>query len=192
MGVSFTRLEFSINNAIGLRPMALLNYDTLDAEKKAQADHRMWRYSSPKVLYINQVAEGVASLDASVYSKRIIVRLSDIQTNGHNSLVVGEQYEPDEENSIFGFRCCGRYADQFFKECFGMEGDMDMGNLEILIPLVRTLDMAEAMGDVVSDERVRILMAHWCFLVCSAAECICYSHAAFKPGLLLVSGCAYT
>ena len=61
-----------------------------------------------------------------------------------------------------------------------------------MIPLERTLDMAEAMGDVVSDERVRILVAQPCFLVCSAAECISYSHAAFKPGLLLVSGCAYT
>ena len=129
LGVSFTRLEFSITNAIGLRPMALLNYDTLDAEKKALADHRMWRYSSPKVLYINQVAEGVASLDASVYSKRISMRLSDFKTNGYKSLVVGEQYEPDEENSMFGFRCCSRYADQFFEECFGMEGEMDMRNV---------------------------------------------------------------
>ena len=83
-------------------------------------------------------------------------------------------------------------TDRFFKKCFAMRKEMSMKNVEIMIPFVRTLDMARAMGDLLNDERMKIQMAHLCFLVCNAADCICYSDAAFEPGLLTVSGCAYT
>ena len=39
----------------------------------------------------------------------------------YKSLIGGEQYEPDEENPMIGFRGCGRYTDPFFEECFAME-----------------------------------------------------------------------
>ena len=120
-GIGLARLEFVINNAIGVHPKALLNYDTLDAETKALVDERMRGYGSPKEFYINKIAEGVATLAASVYPKRIIVRLSDFKSNEYKSLIGGEQYEPDEENPMIGFRGCGRYTDPFFEECFAME-----------------------------------------------------------------------
>ncbi|CAE7372479.1 ppsA, partial [Symbiodinium sp. CCMP2456] len=155
-GIGLARLEFVINNAIGVHPKALLNYDTLDAETKALVDDRMRGYGSPKEFYINKIAEGVATLAASVYPKRIIVRLSDFKSNEYKSLIGGEQYEPDEENPMIGFRGCGRYTDPFFEECFAMEleavkivrGEMGLKNVEIMIPFVRTLDMAKDVNEV--------------------------------------------
>merc|ERR1712176_921660 len=155
-GIGLARLEFVINNAIGVHPKALLNYDTLDAETKALVDDRMRGYGSPKEFYINKIAEGVATLAASVYPKRIIVRLSDFKSNEYKSLIGGEQYEPDEENPMIGFRGCGRYTDPFFEECFAMEleaikkvrGPMGLKNVEIMIPFVRTLDMARDVNEV--------------------------------------------
>eukprot|EP00913_Durusdinium_trenchii_P024025 g22563.t1 len=176
-GIGLARLEFVINNAIGVHPKALLNYDTLDGETK-ELD-----------FYVKKIAEGVATLAASVYPKRIIVRLSDFKSNEYKSLIGGEQYEPDEErtnwnqhgwnplllmpkaselqeNPMIGFRGCGRYTDPFFEECFAMEleavkmvrGEMGLKNVEIMIlgelgskpeiPFVRTLDMAKDVNEV--------------------------------------------
>ena len=102
------------------------------------------------------------------------MRLSDLKSNEHNSLA-------------FGQRRCGE-----LNVWLPRLRPLHMKNVEIMIPFVRTLDRARAMGDLLNDERMRIQMAHLCFLVCSAANCICYSDAAFEPGLLTVSGCAYT
>merc|ERR1711972_874875 len=155
-GIGLARLEFVINNAIGVHPKALLNYDTLDASTKALIDEKMKGYASPKEFYTQKIVEGVATLAASVYPKRIIVRLSDFKSNEYKSLIGGDQYEPDEENPMIGFRGCGRYTDPFFEECFAMEldaikkvrGVMGLKNVEIMIPFVRTLDMAKGVNDV--------------------------------------------
>jgi len=113
-GIGLARLEFVINNAIGVHPKALLNYDTLDAETKGLVDAKMKGYGTPKEFYVQKIVEGVATLAASVYPKRIIVRLSDFKSNEYKSLIGGDQYEPDEENPMIGFRGCGRYTDPFF------------------------------------------------------------------------------
>jgi len=155
-GIGLARLEFVINNAIGVHPKALLNYDTLDPATKKLVTERMRGYSSPKEFYVRKIAEGVATLACSVYPKRIIVRLSDFKSNEYKSLIGGDQYEPDEENPMIGFRGCGRYVDPFFEECFAMEleamkivrGEMGMTNVELMIPFVRTIDMAQEVNAV--------------------------------------------
>jgi len=155
-GIGLARLEFVINNAIGVHPKALLDYDTLSGDTKALVDAKMKGYDSPKDFYVSKIAEGVATLACSVYPKRIIVRLSDFKSNEYKSLIGGEQYEPDEENPMIGFRGCGRYTDPFFEECFAMEleavkrvrSEMGLKNVEIMIPFVRTLDMAKDVNEV--------------------------------------------
>jgi len=157
-GIGLARLEFVINNAIGVHPKALLEYSTLDADTKALVDAKMKGYTSPKDFYVSKIAEGVATLACSVYPKRIIVRLSDFKSNEYKSLIGGENYEPDEENPMIGFRGCGRYTDPFFEECFAMELDavkrvrneMGLKNVEIMIPFVRTLDMAKDVNEVLA------------------------------------------
>merc|ERR1712207_35238 len=150
-GIGLARLEFVINNAIGIHPKALLNYDTIDADTKAKIDERIAGYASPVDFYVEKIVEGVATLAASVYPKRIIVRLSDFKSNEYKSLIGGEIYEPDEENPMIGFRGCGRYADPAFEDCFALElkamkrvrNEMGLTNVELMIPFVRTLEMAD-------------------------------------------------
>merc|ERR1719222_1241309 len=150
-GIGLARLEFVINNAIGVHPRVLLEYDTIDAETKALIDEKMKGYGSPKEFYTQKIVEGIATLAASVYPKRIIIRLSDFKSNEYKSLIGGTKYEPDEENPMIGFRGCGRYTDPFFEECFAMElkavkrvrDEMGLTNVEIMIPFVRTVDMAK-------------------------------------------------
>mmetsp|Transcript_4145 Transcript_4145/g.7038 ORF Transcript_4145/g.7038 Transcript_4145/m.7038 type:complete len:586 (+) Transcript_4145:2-1759(+) len=155
-GIGLARLEFVINNAIGVHPKALLELDTMDAETKKVIEEKMRGYDSPKDFYIQKITEGVATLAASVYPKKIIVRLSDFKSNEYKSLIGGDKYEPDEENPMIGFRGCGRYTDPFFEECFAMEleaikavrGEMGLTNVEIMIPFVRTLDMAKDVNEI--------------------------------------------
>jgi len=157
-GIGLARLEFVINNAIGVHPKALLNLDSMDAETKKLIDAKMAGYSSPTEFYTQKIVEGVATLAASVYPKRIIVRLSDFKSNEYKSLIGGDKYEPDEENPMIGFRGCGRYTDPFFTECFEMEldaikkvrGEMGLTNVEIMIPFVRTLDMAKDVNEILA------------------------------------------
>merc|ERR1719482_1916599 len=158
-GIGLARLEFVINNAIGVHPKALLNYDNLDADTKAVVTRRMQGYGSPKQFYVQKIVEGVATLAASVYPKRIIVRLSDFKSNEYKSLIGRPEYEPDEENPMIGFRGAGRYADPAFKDCFAMEleaikrvrGDMGLTNVEIMIPFVRTLEMAKQVDTILKE-----------------------------------------
>ena len=152
-GIGLARLEFIINRMIGVHPKALLNYDDQDADVKAEIDEMMAGYVNPVEFYIARLAEGVASIAASVYPQRVIVRLSDFKSNEYANLVGGERYEPEEENPMLGFRGASRYIDDSFRDCFALEceaikrvrGEMGLTNVEIMIPFVRTLGEAEGV-----------------------------------------------
>ena len=111
-GVGLARLEFIINRMIGVHPRALLEFD--DQEPKLQNEIRemMKGYDSPKEFYVGRLTEGIATLGAAFYPKRVIVRLSDFKSNEYANLVGGERYEPEEENPMLGFRGAGRYVSE--------------------------------------------------------------------------------
>jgi len=154
-GVGLARLEFIINRMIGVHPCALLEFD--DQEPKLQNEIRemMKGYDSPKEFYVGRLTEGIATLGAAFYPKRVIVRLSDFKSNEYANLVGGERYEPEEENPMLGFRGAGRYVSDSFRDCFALEceavkrvrNDMGLTNVEIMIPFVRTVDQAKAVVD---------------------------------------------
>ena len=147
-GVGLARLEFVINNMVGIHPKAILNVDAMPTAIKATIKNRTRGYASPKQFYIDKVAEGVATIAAAFYPKPVIVRTSDFKSNEYKKLVGGEIYEPDEENPMIGFRGAVRYMAEDFKECFAMEctamkkvrDEMGLTNVELMIPFVRTLD----------------------------------------------------
>ncbi|WP_298442207.1 phosphoenolpyruvate synthase [uncultured Ferrimonas sp.] len=150
-GIGLARLEFIINRMIGVHPKALLNLEDQDASTKAEIAEMMQGYDNPREFYISRLAEGVATLAASVYPKRIIVRMSDFKSNEYANLVGGDRYEPEEENPMLGFRGAGRYIDDSFRDCFALEceaikrvrGEMGLTNVEMMIPFVRTVGEAE-------------------------------------------------
>lgn len=157
-GVGLARLEFVINNMVGIHPKAILNVDAMPHAIQTTITNRARGYSSPKQFYIDKVAEGVATIAAAFYPKPVIVRTSDFKSNEYKKLVGGEIYEPDEENPMIGFRGAARYMAEDFKECFAMEciamkkvrDEMGLVNVELMIPFVRTLDEAKAVTEIMA------------------------------------------
>ena len=162
-GVGLARLEFVINNMIGIHPKAILNYSAMPQDIQKQITHRARGYKNPKQFYIDKVAEGVATIAAAFYPKPVIVRTSDFKSNEYKKLVGGDIYEPDEENPMIGFRGAARYMSEDFKECFVMECQamkkvretFGLTNVEIMIPFVRTLDEAKEVTSIMAEHGLK-------------------------------------
>ena len=158
-GIGLARMEFIINRQIGIHPQALLEFDKLDEDLQDEIRDRIAGYASPTDFYVDKIAEGVATLAASVYPKKAIVRMSDFKSNEYAGLIGGDIYEPHEENPMLGFRGAARYVSENFKECFAMEcralkrvrDEMGLTNVEIMIPFVRTLTEAEQVVTILKE-----------------------------------------
>ncbi len=154
-GVGLARLEFIINNHIGVHPRALLEYDAMDAAVRDEIDQRAAGYPDPREFYTQRLAEGIATIAAAFYPRPVIVRMSDFKSNEYASLVGGEGFEPHEENPMLGFRGASRYASERFAECFAMEceamrrvrDDKGLTNAHAMIPFVRSVDEATHVLD---------------------------------------------
>ena len=152
-GVGLARLEFIINRMIGVHPRALLEFEDQDAKLQNEIRELMKGYDSPKEFYVGRLTEGISTLGAAFYPKRVIVRLSDFKSNEYANLVGGKRYEPEEENPMLGFRGAGRYVADSFRDCFALECDavkrvrneMGLTNVEIMVPFVRTVAQAKAV-----------------------------------------------
>jgi pyruvate,water dikinase len=157
-GVGLARLEFIINNSIGIHPRALLDYDSLSDDIKEQIDQRILGYPGRREFYIDRLAEGVGTIAAAFYPKPVIVRMSDFKSNEYAALLGGEGFEPVEENPMIGFRGASRYHSSRFAECFSMEcaamkkvrEQMGLDNLELMIPFVRTVDEVQQVIELMA------------------------------------------
>ncbi|MCG7553514.1 phosphoenolpyruvate synthase [Pseudoalteromonas sp. Of11M-6] len=155
-GIGLARLEFIINRMIGIHPKALLHFDKQDAERQAEIKELIAGYESPVEFYISKLVEGISTLGAAFAPERVIVRMSDFKSNEYANLVGGQQYEPEEENPMIGFRGASRYISEDFRECFALEceaikrvrNEMDLTNVEIMIPFVRTLEEAAQVIEI--------------------------------------------
>ncbi|MEZ0470032.1 phosphoenolpyruvate synthase [Luteimonas salinilitoris] len=155
-GIGLARLEMIIASHIGVHPKALLEYDRQDPETKRQIDARSAGYADPVRFYVDRLAEGIATLTASVAPHPVIVRLSDFKSNEYANLIGGRRYEPEEENPMIGFRGASRYVDPSFADAFALEceavrkvrDEMGLDNLWVMIPFVRTLDEGRKVVEV--------------------------------------------
>ena len=157
-GVGLARLEFIINNYIGVHPRAVLEYPNIDEELKRAVESVARGYASPKAFYEDKLVEGVATIAAAFYPKPVIVRLSDFKSNEYKKLIGGSRYEPDEENPMLGFRGASRYVSKDFGEAFALEcaamkrvrEDMGLDNVEIMVPFVRTIPQAKRVIEMMA------------------------------------------
>ncbi len=157
-GVGLARLEFIINNNIGVHPKAILDYPNLDSDLKKAVESVARGHASPRAFYVDKVAEGVATIAAAFWPKPVIVRLSDFKSNEYRKLIGGSRYEPDEENPMLGFRGASRYLSADFGPAFAMECEalrrvrLEMGltNVQIMVPFIRTLSQAERVVALLS------------------------------------------
>jgi pyruvate,water dikinase len=157
-GVGLARLEFIINNNIGVHPKAILDYPNIDADLKKAVESVARGHASPRAFYVDKVAEGIATIGAAFWPKPVIVRLSDFKSNEYRKLIGGSRYEPEEENPMLGFRGAARYLSPDFAEAFAMEcealkrvrNDMGLVNVEVMVPFVRTLGQAKAVTELLA------------------------------------------
>ena len=157
-GVGLARLEFIINNNIGVHPKAILDYPAVDADLKKAVESVARGHASPRAFYVDKIAEGVATIAAAFYPKPVIVRMSDFKSNEYRKLIGGSRYEPEEENPMLGFRGAARYISADFGEAFKMEcealkrvrGQMGLTNIKIMIPFVRTLGQAKRVTELLA------------------------------------------
>lgn len=155
-GIGLARLEFIINRMIGIHPRALLEYQRQGDDIRAEIDRRIAGYGDPVNFYIEKLAEGIATIAAPFGPNPVIVRMSDFKSNEYANLIGGEQYEPDEENPMIGWRGASRYVDEEFKPAFELEckalkkvrEDMGLEHVWCMIPFVRTLDEAREVVEV--------------------------------------------
>lgn len=162
-GVGLARMEFVINRQIGIHPKALLEFDKLSPELKETISDRIAGYASPVDFYVDKIAEGVSTLAAAFYPKKVIVRMSDFKSNEYANLIGGQLYEPHEENPMIGFRGAARYVAESFRDCFELEcraikkvrDVMGLTNVEVMIPFVRTLAEAEKVVEILAENGLK-------------------------------------
>ncbi|MEO8386370.1 MAG: phosphoenolpyruvate synthase, partial [Betaproteobacteria bacterium] len=155
-GVGLARLEFIISNTIGVHPKACLEYERLPKDLKEQVAKRSRGYDNPVDFYVKKMVEGVATIGAAFWPKKVIVRLSDFKSNEYRNLIGGPRYEPTEENPMLGFRGASRYIATSFRDCFKLECEamkmvrdtMGLANVELMVPFVRTLKEADAVLEI--------------------------------------------
>jgi pyruvate,water dikinase len=162
-GVGLARLEFIINNNIGVHPKAILDYPNVDADLKKAVESVARGHASPRAFYVDKVAEGIATIAAAFYPKPVIVRMSDFKSNEYRKLIGGSRYEPEEENPMLGFRGAARYISEDFGEAFAMEceamrrvrEDMGLTNVQVMVPFVRTLGQAERVTNLLAEHGLK-------------------------------------
>jgi pyruvate,water dikinase len=162
-GVGLARLEFIINNSIGIHPRAILEHTRLDDDIQRQITRRSAGYASPRDFYINRLAEGVGTIAAAFYPKPVTARLSDFKSNEYAALLGGADFEPREENPMIGLRGASRYHSEAFAECFALEcaamkkvrEDMGLDNLELMIPFARTVEEVQQVLEVMARQGLR-------------------------------------
>lgn len=172
-GVGLARLEFIINRMIGVHPKALLNFDSQPPALQRTISRRIAGYDSPVDFYVDRLVEGISTLAAAFYPKKVIVRMSDFKSNEYGHLIGGETYEPSEENPMLGFRGAARYISESFRDCFELEcralkrvrDEMMLTNVEVMIPFVRTPGEAKQVVDLLAsnglkrgDNGLRVIM----------------------------------
>jgi pyruvate,water dikinase len=162
-GVGLARLEFIINNTIGVHPKALLNYSMMEVDLKADIDVRIAGYTDPKTFYVKKLEEGISTLAAAFWPKPVIVRMSDFKSNEYANMLGGEMFEPEEENPMIGFRGASRYISSSFRECFELEcqalkyvrDEMGLTNVWLMVPFIRTLEEADQVIELLAENGLK-------------------------------------
>jgi pyruvate,water dikinase len=162
-GVGLARLEFIINNMIGIHPKALLNFNDLSKDLRAEINKKISGYAGPVDYYVDKLREGIATIAAAFYPKPVIVRTSDFKSNEYANLLGGKDYEPDEENPMIGFRGASRYVDPAFRDCFELEcralryvrDEMGLTNVIIMIPFTRTVEEGKQVIELLAENNLK-------------------------------------
>jgi pyruvate,water dikinase len=163
-GVGLARMEFIINQHIGVHPMALVHPEKVSSRTAREAIARLTRhYLRPTDFFVEQLSEGIGTIAAAFYPKPVIVRLSDFKTNEYASLIGGAGFEPEEANPMLGFRGASRYAHPAYAEGFALEckalarvrNEMGFTNLRVMVPFCRRVAEGKRVIEAMAQHGLR-------------------------------------
>lgn len=149
-GVGLARMEFIVSNHIRAHPLALIHPEKLHQHEKEEMAKLIAPYKDGREYFIRTLAQGVGTICAAFYPRRVILRFSDFKTNEYAGLLGGKHFEPDEENPMLGWRGASRYYDKNYRDGFALEcagvkvvrEEFGLSNLDVMIPFCRTVDEA--------------------------------------------------
>ncbi len=155
--ISLTRLEFILKN-IGVHPLALVNYESLDQELRDKISQKTSFYNDKTEYFVDNVSQGISMMASAFYPRPVIIRLSDFKSNEYKQLLGGSLYEPDEENPMLGWRGASRYVDPKYRLAFDLEchaikrarNEMGLSNIKIMIPFCRSPKQCKQVLDVLA------------------------------------------
>jgi len=159
-GVGLARMEFIIGNLIKIHPMALVHYDALEDKTARRRIAELTRaYEDKSEYFVDTLARGMARIAAAHDPNPVIVRMSDFKTNEYAALIGGRAFEPKEENPMLGWRGASRYYSEGYREGFALEcravrmarEEIGLDNIIIMIPFCRTVEEADNVLEVLSD-----------------------------------------
>ena len=162
-GIGLARMEFIINEYIRAHPMALIHPDKVDDATRKALVSISGAYTDPVDFFVKTLAEGVATIAASVYPKPCVVRMSDFKTNEYATLLGGKYFEPVEDNPMIGFRGASRYthpdyAEGFALECAAMKRVREvigMDNVILMIPFCRRVKEGQKVLDAMAEQGLK-------------------------------------
>ena len=178
-GVGLARLEFIINNHIGIHPMALVQLsESQNAAKISRRSRTGFCEEDPKEFFVRSLAEGIGRIAAAFYPKPVIVRMSDFKSNEYAMLIGGREFEPIEENPMIGFRGASRYYDDRYKDGFKLEclallrvrEDMGLTNVKPMIPFCRTVEEGEKVIALMAEHGLIRARTNWRSTRCASCR----------------------
>lgn len=159
-GVGLARMEFVVNNAVRIHPMALAHFERVtDPQQRSEIENLTQGYTDMTRYFVDHLSQGLSRIAALCYPKPVIVRMSDFKTNEYAALLGGSPFEPHEENPMIGFRGASRYYSDNYKDGFALEcqaikrlrGEMGFDNVIIMIPFCRTPEEADKVLSVMAE-----------------------------------------
>jgi len=150
-GYGMAKIERIIREDIGIHPMALIRYDSIEDEGlRHQIDLKTAAYDDRCEYFVDRLARGIAQMAAVAYPNQVVLRLNDFTSKTYAGLMEHGAYEPLERNPKLGRRGVSRYLSPDYSEAFELEcqaiararSQMGFQNISIAIPFCRTLEEA--------------------------------------------------
>jgi pyruvate,water dikinase len=140
-GIGLMRMEFILASYIGEHPMSFVE-------------------TGRSQVFVDKLAEGIATVARAIQPRPVIVRFSDFKTNEYRELKGGEKYEIVEANPMLGWRGCSRYISEWYEKAYRLEcqairkcrKEWGLKNVWVMLPVVRTVWEAKKVLEIIREE----------------------------------------
>src|SRR3989344_5604976 len=111
--------------------------------------------------FVQKLSQGISTIAQAFNPRPVVYRFTDFKTNEYRSLKGGDKYEEQENNPMIGYRGASRYVnepDEFALEIKAIKqirDGLDLKNLHVMIPFVRTVDEFVKVRDLMHQNNLK-------------------------------------